>query len=206
MREIYLEGATKDFDFGIDSKLFSFSGSTLYSLIDDDNENYVIQGRVLPFDDNDMILLGFRANQPGSFTISLVDFDGVFAEGQNIYLRDNVTQIEHSLNEGSYEFVSDQGVFHTRFEIIYKPSGTLNIENSNLNTKWIIYKQNNTLQIQTQDFEMKEVMVYDILGRIVHTSEVEGKSHTLPYLGADQMLIVKITTTDNKVLSKKVRN
>src|SRR5690606_29882183 len=109
----YVQGATQELDYGIDAQMFGYSGSALYSLIENTENNFVIQGRALPFDDNDVVQLGFRAVQAGSFTISLSDFDGIFAEGQDIYLKDSFTQTEHNLKEGSYEFISEEGVFHT---------------------------------------------------------------------------------------------
>ncbi|MFA5556461.1 MAG: choice-of-anchor Q domain-containing protein [Flavobacteriaceae bacterium] len=202
----YTGDATQGLDFGIDAKLFGYSGSALYSLIENTEDDFVIQGRALPFDDNDVVPLGFRANEAGSYTISLADFDGIFAEGQDIYLRDNFTQTEQNLKNGNYSFVSEQGIFNTRFEVIYKQSGALNVTNPDLNNSWVVYKQNKVFHIFSEGFEMKEVEVYDMLGRIIYASEAEGNSHILPYLGANQVLIVKITTTENEALSKKVQN
>jgi hypothetical protein len=52
---------------------------------------------------------------------------------------------------------------------------------------------------------MKEVEVYDILGRAVYTSKAEGTTHHIPVLGAEGVFIVKVKTTEDKVLNKKVR-
>lgn len=60
--------------------------------------------------------------------------------------------------------------------------------------------------IHSIDFDMKAVEVYDILGRQVYISKTEGTNHTLPNLGANQVLIVKVITTEGVVLSKKVGN
>ncbi|MFA7445305.1 MAG: tetratricopeptide repeat protein [Flavobacteriaceae bacterium] len=201
-----MEGATQDFDFGIDAKLFGYSGSALYSLIENNQDNFVIQGRALPFDDNDVVSLGFRANEAGSYTISLADFDGIFAEGQDIFIKDNLTQTEQNLKNGNYSFVSEQGIFNTRFEVVYKQSGTLDIINPDLNNSWIIYKQNNVFHIFSEGFEMSKVTVYDMLGRKVYTSQASGNSHIISHITANQVLIVKVTTSENEVLSKKVSN
>src|SRR5690606_34040890 len=98
--------STNGEDFGIDAKMFDYSGSALYSLIENNETNFVIQGRSLPFDNNDVVPLGFRANEAGNYTVSLADYDGIFTEGQDIYLKDNFTQTEYNLKNGSYTFVS----------------------------------------------------------------------------------------------------
>ena len=73
------------------------------------------------------------------------------------------------------------------------------------NANWVVYSQENGFQIQTQGFELQNVQVFDLLGRAVYTAQAQGTAHNIPALGADSVYIVKVTTTDNVVLSKKVR-
>src|SRR5690606_28135485 len=135
---------------------------------------------------------------------SLNNVDGLFADNQNIYLKDNFTQAVHNLKDGAYTFVSEEGIFDTRFEVVYQT--TMSTENPVANnTNWVVYSQENGFQIQTQGFELKSVQVFDLLGRAIYTANAEGTAHSIPSLGADSVYIVKITTTENIVLSKKVR-
>src|SRR5690606_34986641 len=200
----YMDNATQGVDTGIDAEMFAYEGNALYSIIENSDENYVIQGRSLPFTASDVVALGFRAVNAGSFTISLANLDGLFADNQNIYLKDNFTQSLHNLKEGAYTFVSEEGIFNTRFEVVYQT--TMSVENPIANNaNWIVYSQENGYQIQTQGFELKSVQVFDLLGRAIYTASAEGTAHHIPSLGADSVYIVKVTTTDNVVLSKKVR-
>src|SRR5690606_32516683 len=201
----YIDNATQGVDTGIDAEMFAYEGNALYSIIENSDENYVIQGRSLPFTDSDVVALGFRAVNAGSFTISLDNVDGLFAEGNTtIYLKDNFTQTQHNLNSGAYNFVSDEGIFDTRFEVVYQT--TMSVENPvTNNANWVVYNQENGYQIQTQRFELQNVTVFDLLGRTIYTAKAEGTGHNIPALGADSVYIVKITTTDNVVLSKKVK-
>ncbi|MCK9482597.1 MAG: T9SS sorting signal type C domain-containing protein, partial [Bacteroidia bacterium] len=66
--------------------------------------------------------------------------------------------------------------------------------------------QNDVFHIYSRGFEMKEVTVYDVLGRVVYSDASEGNSHILPYLGANQVLVVQVITANEEVLSKKVGN
>ncbi len=197
----YMNGATVAEDFRIDSKMFNYNGSALYSLIGNNQEAYVIQGRALPFNDYDQVPLGFRATNSGSYTISLTHFDGVFAQGQDIFLKDNFTQTQHNLKDGDYSFVSDQGEFTTRFEIVYRAA--IDVTNPVLDTAWIVYSKDNSTYIETQTVEMKQVIVYDMLGRIIYQSQAKGNNHSFPHAGMNQLVIIKIITTTGKELTKK---
>jgi hypothetical protein len=201
----YMENATQAVDTGIDAQMYAYEGNAIYSLIENDNKPFVIQGRSLPFLDTDIVKIGFRAVNAGSFTIALDSFDGLFAEGYTtIYLKDNFNGNSHNLNSGAYSFLSETGVFDNRFEIVYQT--TMNVENPELNdADWIVYKQDKHFQVQTKGFELKEVWVYDLLGRILYKADAESTTHLIPALDVDGVFIVKIVTTQDKVLNKKVR-
>src|SRR5690606_13828498 len=201
----YMENATQDDDAGIDAKMFAYEGNAIYSIIDNNEEKFVIQGRALPFTDADVVKLGFRAIESGSFSISLNNFDGIFEqENLIVYLKDNFNQTQHNLKNGAYSFVSEEGMFENRFEVVYQT--TMSTDNPNsTDANWIVYRQDKGFQVQTIGFEMKEVEVYDILGRAVYTSKAEGQAHHIPNLGAEGVYIVKVKTTEDKVLNKKVR-
>ena len=200
----YAPGATEGFDTQIDGKMFGYAGSALYSIIANEDTAYAIQGRSLPFTDADVVALGFRAIQSGSYTISLADFNGLFAEGQDIFVKDNLTQTEQNLKEGDYTFVSEDGVFNNRFEVIYKETGGMGVNNPSLDSKWLVYSQGNGFQIETYGFEMKEVVLYDMLGRMVYNNQADGTNHTISQTGVNGVLIVKIITSDNQILTRKV--
>ena len=108
------------------------------------------------------------------------------------------------MKNGAYSFVSEEGMFENRFEVVYQT--TMSTDNPiSTDANWIVYKQDKGFQVQTIGFEMKEVSVYNILGRVVYTSKAEGQSHHIPALGVEGVFIVKVTTTEDKVLNKKVR-
>lgn len=198
----YAEGATEGYDNQMDAKMFGYAGSALYSIITGEQDAYAIQGRSLPFTNTDAVALGFRAAQAGTYTVSLADFNGLFANGQDIYLKDNATQTYHDLKDGAYTFVSEQGIFESRFEVVYQADGELSTNVPTLDNSWIVYSQDNGFQIETQGFELKEVLVYDMLGRLVYNNQAEGTSHTISNI-ANGVLIVKVITTDNQVLTRK---
>lgn len=195
----YMEGASNAFDHKIDGKFFGHTGSAIYSLID--TEKYVIQGRSLPFDSQDIIPLGFRAMQQGIFKIGLDRLDGLFLNGQTIYLKDKLNNITHNLSEGDYSFISEVGTFENRFEITYVAE-SLGVNNPEMNNNnWIVFKADNKITIQSKGFDIESIEVYDITGRLlIQKDNINSNTYSCPAYFADQVLIVKI----NKILSKKV--
>src|SRR5690606_25455681 len=160
-------------DNQIDGVMFGYSGSALYSIIEDSEEAYVIQGLPTPFDVTDSVAIGFRAVESRTFTITLSNFDGLFEdENQDIYLKDNLTNVIHNLKESPYAFLSEEGIFDSRFEVIYQPM--LSTADFDFENNWIAFKQSNNLQIETTGFELQHVTVFDILGRNIYTSQAQG--------------------------------
>ena len=200
----YIEGTTLGFDDSYDGKLIN-PGSTISSIID--NENYVIQARPTPFVNTDEVPLNFNATTAGSYTLSIDHVDGLFLGDQNIYLRDNLLNITHDIKASAYTFTSDQGTFSDRFDVVYNNS-TLNISTPTFDANSVVvYKDDNSvLNINAGKVVMENVKIYDVRGRLIYEkSNINTTTTALNDLKAEQqVLLVKITSDDNKVVTKKV--
>jgi hypothetical protein len=106
----YIEGATKGLDRGFDGESLAGNDLTFYSIIPE--EKLTIQGRNLPFDENDQIALGYNAVVEGSFSIRIDHTDGLL-DNQKIYLIDQLTQKIHDLRAKPYQFDSAEGISMT---------------------------------------------------------------------------------------------
>ncbi len=113
----YITGATQGVD-SFDGKYFNDGTMTLNSIIN--NEDYVIQGRSLPFDDTDVVPLSLTVATAGEYTISIDHLDGFFSGDQRIFLKDNTNNSLYDLKEASYTFTTAAGTFNTRFSIVYR--------------------------------------------------------------------------------------
>jgi hypothetical protein len=71
----------------------------IYSILGD--QKLVIEGRKYPLVSSDAVSLGASFDGAGTHTISLGDKEGIFANGQNIYLKDKITGITTNLSETS---------------------------------------------------------------------------------------------------------
>lgn len=199
----YATGATLNVDNGFDSAYFNDSPLALTSMIG--TNEFSIQGRSLPFVDTDVVPLGFKTDVAGSFTISLASFDGLFAENQDIFLKDNATNNVQNLKAGDYTFVTQIGTFNERFEVTY--NSTLGTSNPVLDVNTILIGvKNQKIKINAGMIEMSRIELVDVSGRIIYTlKDVNATTATIEKLvTSNQMLIVKIHTSENKVINKKI--
>jgi hypothetical protein len=200
----YVSNATNGIDLNYDGKFINDGEISIASILEE--TPYAIQSKGLPFAETDVVQLQFKATNPGTYAIAIDHVDGIFSNGQNVYLRDNVTTTVHNLTDSAYDFTSDAGTFATRFELLYQ-SGTLGVNNPELTeNQVVIYKTpTNELSINTGNFAMDHVMFYDVSGRLL--TEVKNINNSQTLLKVDfttEVLLVKIKTQDGKTVSKKV--
>lgn len=197
----YATEATDQLD-NLDGQYYK-AGNTidLYTILG--TKELAIQSLALPFDDSDIVSLGYKVTTAGTYSFALEAFDNLF-ENQDIYIKDNNDLTRHNLKDGAFEFISDAGEFTTRFEVVFRASD-LSVNNPSLDSRWIVYTKANQLQLESLGFEMKDVVVYDMLGRTVYAKEnLNTTSHSIDKLRANQVYIVKMTTENNQALVKKV--
>lgn len=197
----YMDGATSGVDAAIDGRYFNDSKTALTSIIND--EEFSIQGRGA-FDTSDVVPLGFKTETAGDFTLAIDHTDGLFATGQKVFLKDNITNILHDLSTGSYAFTSVAGVFNTRFEFRYQQSlGT--VDNELVSNSIVVYKQNDKIKIDAGTQTIAGVKVYDVSGRLlVERKDINANTALVTVNGVTQVLLVHVITQEGSVVIKKI--
>jgi hypothetical protein len=197
----YTSNATNGVDHKIDGKMLDISKTSLYNLIE--NSEYVIQGKGLPFSDEDVVKLGLKVTEASNFEINIEQVDGLF-ENQEVFVKDNYIGAIHNLKEGSYYFISQAGTFNDRFELIYKKPAK-EVEVVSANSVDVLVK-NNELTIQTYQSAIANVEVYDVLGKVVFTKNgIHNKQfNTNQITATKQALLVKIQLENGEVVVKKI--
>ena len=201
----YVEGATQNADTNFDGLSFGNTGSMLSSKID--GSDYVIQGRSLPFASNDMVPLGFKATATGNYKIVLTEKDGLFLGNQDVFVRDNLMGIEHNIKVSPYTFASEIGTFDARFQLVY--TQTLGIPSTTFTPNAVIvYKNTDGFHVTTNGIVMKDILVYDISGRLIFKqSNINGTTTVLKgLLQTKQVLLLKITSQENETVTVKAIN
>ncbi|MFP5436165.1 MAG: beta strand repeat-containing protein [Bacteroidia bacterium] len=200
----YMEGTTTGFDLGYDARKFAENNTiSLYSVAE--NTSLTIQARP-QFITSDVVPMGYVAPTATTYTVSLNRKDGVFAQGQNIYLKDKVALTLTNLSESAYSFATEAGTFNERFEIVYTTEGTLGNDDVILNPdSVIVYGKKGVININAGNTIINGVTVYDIRGAKVYSQDNVNNTQTaITNLTAEQqVLIVEVQTAKGKV-SKRI--
>lgn len=198
----YVQDATNEFDERMDAKLNqNYDGSAIYSLINNLSDRFVIQGRALPFNNDDTVKLGLDAKANASYTIQLNNTENI-ADDVSIFLYDKVDKQIVDLRKQAYTFNVQEGINNDRFELMFT-NKTLGISNVT-KQETVVFKKNNTIVIQSPK-EIKSVEVYDISGRKVLSKSTSGKEITLSNLPkTNQVLVIKVINTDQTITNTKI--
>jgi hypothetical protein len=197
----YVSGATNNLDRLYDGDALTSNEINIYSIIQ--NKQLVIQGRSLPFDDNDIVSIGYKTTAAGYYTIAIDSNDGLFAGTQEIYLRDLTLGIEHNLKQSPYVFQTTAGVFNNRFEIVYR-TNTLSIDNPN-NSSAFAFIYNNQLQVNAT-IHIKEITLFDITGKQISKYDIKDASthFETAFNHANGVYIAKVKLIDDTIATIKL--
>ncbi len=198
----YMDSADNGVD-RTDGKYLGDGTTALTSWVND--SEYIIQGRA-PFQTSDIVPLHFRTLTAGIYTITLAETDGIFANGQPVYIKDKQNGTTHNLQQSPYSFSSEAGAFSSRFEIVYA-SGVLSASDSSAGNGIVLFKQNGEAVVRSSDVNLDRVEVYDMNGRLVsNVRNIRAKEVRLALSQVNQVLIFRITTADGFTISKKMVN
>lgn len=164
----YLNAASASFD-NYDSKAMAMGSDAFYTLAD--AQKLIIQGRG-SFDVDDVIPVGSKHFENGTFTISLVQKEGIFDNGQAIYLYDKIAGTYTDLQNNAYTFTSNAGETTNRFEIVYK----LNILSTSEAKKdtFELYRDGEDFFVRN-DKDIEEIEIFDAAGRKVQDISANSK-------------------------------
>ncbi|MDP2453801.1 MULTISPECIES: choice-of-anchor D domain-containing protein [unclassified Kaistella] len=179
----------------------TFGGSDdIFTIVNDKNLN--IQGRD-QFEINDRLDLGVSLFQTGMHTISIYDAEGIFANGQSIYLKDKLTGTITNLSQGSYTFEANKGVTNARFEIIYKPETVL-VTDSKVKDAIVVYRDSDHFVVKAPKI-IATVEVYDLSGKMITVLKANSNLAVLnAAFFTKGMYVLRIKTIDGEITNKKI--
>ncbi len=196
----YVENATDENDRLFDAFSNEKLSFNIFSLIED--EKMLIQGRKLPFDENDKVAIGVSIPQDGLYKIALGAVDGLFLETkQNIYLEDKLLNVIFNLKEAPYSFMGNKGTSKDRFILRYTKSATI----KEVTNQLTVY-DNNVLTVESSKFKIKDVVIFDTLGKLLlNKNNINNKDYQISNLNrTNSMLIVKVTLEDSLQEIRKI--
>lgn len=195
----YFPEATNGIDRGYDgATLASQNSVSFYSLIN--GNSYRIQGKA-PFSISDLVPLGFKA-VAGTYHISIPFKEGQLSTLSEIYLEDKQLGVIHNLNEGNYTFTTMAGTFNQRFVLRYTTE-SLGIDEQIPVPDVQLITKDHRLIIRSAN-EMTNVQLYDMLGRKVFESKIDGAAFSTYLPSVNGTLVAKITFADAKQTTRKI--
>ncbi|MBC7525449.1 MAG: choice-of-anchor D domain-containing protein, partial [Flavobacterium sp.] len=200
----YVSGATTSKDRMFDAYTRVGTANSIFTIVD--NVNVIIQGRPVPFDDNDQVAIGISTTT-GSYSIAIATVDGLFEnQNQNIYLEDKQLNIIHDLRLSPYSFTSTTGIIKDRFVLRYNLDTLTTSTYNGIQNNVLVATNNNLISIKSTIDKIKTVIIYNILGREISVKkEVDQNEMTISNItNKNQALLVKIVLENGKVVSKKI--
>ncbi|MDQ8011046.1 MAG: T9SS sorting signal type C domain-containing protein [Flavobacterium nitrogenifigens] len=204
----YMEGATNDIDISYDAiTMGSNSYVDLYSI--NNTKRLTIQGRALPFDNTEVIPLGFKcgvdATGDRNFTISIDHADGFFAT-QEVYLEDKALGIITDLRKENYTFTSGTGTYSNRFALRYTNKALGNDDFENLENNVLVSVKDKIINVISSKETIKEISVYNIGAELLYSNtKVNASELQIKNLhSSDQVLLVNITLENGHAFTKKI--
>ena len=198
----YVENATNGSDRLFDAFSSEKLSFNIFSLID--NERMLIQGRKLPFDNKDKVAIGITVPQDGLYKIALSSVDGLFLDAnQNIYLEDKLLNITYDLRTSPYSFMAKKGNITDRFVMKFTKEAEENVIKT---TNQVVVYDNNVLTIQSVQAKIKNIEIYDTLGKlIVSKNSIHNTNFEVTNLArTNNLIIVKIILDDNSEEIRKI--
>ena len=203
----YVTGATQGLDRGFDGESFGGNNVTFYSILPE--AKLTIQGRALPFAEEDAIALGYNATKKGNYSIRIDHLDGLF-ENQDIYIEDKDLNIIHNLKQSPYLFNTKVGDFNNRFTLRYNQK-TLSVnktETKDNDIKISYLKNGDNLIINNNSSvsTVEKITVFTILGQSITSLKTENQDQQniqIPIKNISSGLYIAKLKTSNGEISKK---
>ncbi len=163
----------------------------------------------LPFDINKKIPVAFKTDVESSFKVSVSELIN-FNLAENIYLHDKQTDVYQDIKNNYFEISLPAGVYTNRFEVTFKSENVVLSTTTEVANSFQVYQNNEQGMLtlfNSLNKDVKSVRLYDITGKLVLDKLNLGTAtrYEIPTSNiTDGVYVLKLSTTDNYVVDKKV--
>ncbi|MFC3335077.1 T9SS sorting signal type C domain-containing protein [Flavobacterium palustre] len=204
----YITGATNHYDAGFDGVIYDGNQMVdFYSV--NQGAHLSIQGRALPFVQQDSVFLGYKSTIKGEFQISIDHTSGIL-DNQQLYLEDKELKVVHNLRKMSYTFSTENGEFNNRFVMRYAANDEAEkeaaIEAVSNNEEVVVSVLSNVISVSSVDNLIAEIRIYDVTGTMIFQKmKVSAKDVLIQNLNmAHQVLLVKVVLENSDSIVAKI--
>lgn len=144
---------------------------------------------------------------PGNYSIQLSEWDGIFLTHQNVYIRDNLAGITTNIKQSPYYFTSNSGNFNNRFVLVFEANLAI-ADNSFSANNVIFYKDQGGLHLTTEGIIMKDIFIYDLMGRLLYEANtINSSTITINEINqTKQIVLLKIVDQALQTVTLKIIN
>lgn len=197
--------ATDDEDFAMDARSYNEDlDQEIYFGIND--IPYIID--VVAFDVTKKIPLGFRNTAEAQYKITIDEILN-FSLIESVYIHDKLADAYYDIKKNPFDITLPAGVNNTQFEITFRNSIFLGIDES-VGKNFTVYQNNNSRNLTIENpkgIELKEIRVFDVTGKSILNKTKLGSDASYQYATSgwsDGVYIVKLYIADNQTESKKI--
>ncbi len=197
----FLEDATDGLDDRYDAVgSLDEKNISLYSQLE--NMKLVIQG-LGSFSPEKSVSLGIATKEAKEHTLSLTGMEGIFGD-VDVYLVDHTLNKTHNLKESAYTFnQTTTGDFPNRFTLQFSKNA-VDVDKIIEGSEFSVFNSAEGFRINASKV-VKEVKVYDMLGRTIMSSKPNQQSFNLNAgnLKTGAVLIFEVKLENGTILNKK---
>ena len=191
------------FNTAYDGMMLDYRENDLFFIIDNALDyRYIIQG-VGTFDDSYKLPLGLSISEEGVHEIML---DTTENFSNTVYIEDKLLGITHNLSESKFEINLSSGAHLDRFQLVFKPLNTLDINEFGIKGINVYYNGNNSIIINNQNqLKLNKVLVFNILGQKILQVEnnLLGQNEiAIPFRKKEGVYLVRIESDQGETTYK----
>jgi hypothetical protein len=124
---------------------------------------------------------------------------------KQIYLEDLLLHSIHDLNQGAYTFYSETGEFKNRFVLRFNNNiETYSKEKTPENQAVFVQKITTGIAVRSASSPIKQVEIYDLLGRTLHTQKTTAQECVVLLEIPSQVVLVKTALQDGTTSTSKI--
>lgn len=214
-------GATDNVDNGFDARRNKFNANSHVEIssmmANGDTTSYQIQA-IEPLNaltTNKFVPLKIATDESGMHTISR-EATQLGGAPLKMYLRDNLYNVIHDFDNGTYEFqLSANTTLLNRFEIVFDYDGLNNQSGGSkdgvtsineVNTNFTIVSNEDGITLTSTEGLQGELNIHDVSGKMIYSENIATNSlqKTVRFKHATGLFVVKFTDVNGEVFTRKV--
>jgi hypothetical protein len=200
----YLEGATNLWDDNYDGLTINGNKYVDFYSINAD-QKLIVQGRSLPFEEADIVPLGYKSTIAGEFVISIDHASGDL-DTHAIYLEDKANNMLHDLRSSDYKFTTTIGTFNDRFALRYVGKTLGNEEFKDSEQAILVSTKDKIIKVTSTKEIINEVTIFDLTGKVIYSKDkIDSTEFQITNIfSGSQVLLIKVSLENDVTSTIKI--